>query len=104
VALAIAATALLVLMGRVGASADTQRTLVTHELALDAATNELAKESLQASVSGAEQSGVVKEEGMELRWRSWTEKTLLPGFVRRNIAVSAPGEPDVTLFLYKEVR
>jgi len=104
VALAIAATALVVLMGRLGASADVQRTLAAHALALDVAGNELARESLRPSTSGAEQSGAVEVGGVTLKWRSWTEKTTLAGFVRRNIAVRAPGEPEVRLFLYREAR
>ncbi len=104
VALAIAAVALVVLMGRLGASANIQRTLAMHALALDVASNELARQSLQPSTSGTEQSGTVEASGITLNWRSWTEKTMLDGFVRRNIAVSAPGEPEVGLFLYREVR
>jgi len=104
VALAIAATALVVLMGRLGASADVQRTLAAHALALDVASNALARESLQPSTSGSEQSGTVKMSGVTLSWRSWTVKTMLDGFVRRNVAVSAPGEPEVRLFLYREMR
>jgi len=104
VALAIAATALVVLMGRLGASADIQRTLAVHELALDVASNELARQSLEPSTAGTEKSGKLESGGMTLSWRSWTEKTMLDGFVRRNIAVSAPGEAEVSLFLYQEVR
>ncbi|PIP01552.1 MAG: type II secretion system protein GspI [Zetaproteobacteria bacterium CG12_big_fil_rev_8_21_14_0_65_54_13] len=104
VALAIAATALVVLMGRLGASADIQHTLAMHELALDVASNELARESMEPSAAGTEKSGTLETGGMTLNWRSWTEKTMLDGFVRRNIAVNVPGETEVTLFLYQEVR
>ncbi|MDX8406667.1 MAG: type II secretion system protein [Mariprofundus sp.] len=101
VALAIAATALVVLMGRLGASADIQRTLAVHALALDVASNELAAESLDASVDGTEKTGSVAVGKITLDWRSWTEKTMLDGFVRRNISVSAPGEAEVSLFVYR---
>ncbi len=104
VALGIAATALVVLMGRLGASADMQRDLAMHALAMDVALNELARQAQQSSVSGREQHGTVKVGGQTLTWRSWTEKTLLDGFVRRNIAVKAPDEPELVLFIYREVR
>jgi type II secretion system protein I len=103
VALGIAATALVVLMGRLGASADVQRTLATQALALDMAANELARHSLTGQ-SGDETSGVIETGGMSMKWRSWTEKTMLENFVRRNIAVQAPDEPEVRLFLYEELR
>jgi type II secretion system protein I len=104
VALGIAATALVVLTGRLGASADVQRSLGLHALALDVAANQLAEQSLQSSISGDEQSGTTEADGISIDWRSWTEQTMLDGFVRRNIAVRVPGEPEVKLFLYQEVR
>ena len=104
VALAIAATALVVLSGRLGASADVQRTLALHALALDAAANQLAEQSLIPAASGEEQRGTLEAGGLNLKWRGWSEKTMLDGFVRRNVAVQAPGEPEVKLFLYQEVR
>ncbi|TLS67315.1 type II secretion system protein GspI [Mariprofundus erugo] len=108
VALGIAATALVILMGRLGASADIQRRLAFHALALDVASNELASQILAVSAggmsqAGTEQSGSVEVDGVSLSWRSWTEKTMLDGFVRRNVAVSAPGEEETTLFLYQEI-
>jgi len=102
VALGIAATALVVLMGRLGASADVQHSLAMHALALDVADNELARQMQNKSSSGAEKSGKIEVDGMTLNWRSWSEKTMLDGFVRRNITVKVPGEPDVKLFEYQE--
>lgn len=104
VALSIAATALVVLTGRLGASADIQRSLGLHALALDIAANQLAEQSLQPATQGDEQSGTDEAGGVNIDWRSWTEQTMLDGFVRRNVAVHAPGEPEVKLFLYQEVR
>lgn len=104
VALGIAATALVVLMGRLGASADVQYTLATHALALDVAANELARISLDTAATTDEKSGSIETGGLQMQWRSWTEETMLEGFVRRNVAVKAAGEPEVTLFLYQEVR
>ncbi len=46
VALMIASTALVVLMGRLGVSADTQRSLSMHELELEHAYNKLAELTL----------------------------------------------------------
>jgi len=103
VALGIAATALVVLMGRLGASADVQHSLAMHALAMDVANNELARQIQNKSSSGEEKSGKIEVDGLTLSWRSWSEKTMLDGFVRRNIAVKVPGEPDVELFEYQEV-
>ncbi len=102
-ALAIAATALVVLMGRLGASADVQHSLAMHALAQDVAANELARQLQDKGGSGEEKSGKLEVDGVSLSWRSWSEKTMLDGFVRRNIAVTAPGEPEVTLFEYQEL-
>ncbi len=104
VALGIAATALVVLLGRLGASADVQRTLADQRLALDVAANLLADEMLKPAPDGRETHGVVEAAGARLEWRRWTEKTFLDGFVRVNVAVHAPGEPDVVLFLYRDAR
>jgi len=104
VALAIAATALVVLMGRLGASADIQHTLAVQAVTLDVAANELARISLDPVDDGTEKTGSVEAGNMTMSWRSWTEKTMLDGFVRRNITVSAPGEAEVSLFRYQERR
>ncbi len=103
VALMIAATALVVLMERLGASADIQRNLRMQQLLLDAADNKLAELSL-APLTQDEQSGVIERGDLQLDWRSWVEKTALDGFVRMNVSVQAPNEPKVTLFLYREVK
>jgi len=103
VALAIAATSLVVLMDRLGSSAEIQRTLAMHQLALDAASNKLTELSL-APLSLDEQQGVIEAGGIQLDWRSWSEKTMLDGFVRLNVSVKAPDEPKVELFLYREVK
>jgi len=104
VALGIAATALVVLMGRLGASADVQHSLAMHALALDVASNELSRLVQDQAASGDEKSGKIEVDGIKLDWRTWTEKTLLDGFVRRNISITAPGEPEVTLFEFQETR
>jgi len=102
VALMIAATALVVLMGSLGSSADIQRSLSMHELALEQAQNKLAELSI-ASTTLDEQHGSIEVADMQLEWRSWSEKTMLDGFVRFNVSVQAPGEPEVALFLYRSV-
>lgn len=99
-ALAIAATALVVLMGRLGASADIQRTLSLHEIALDAASNRLAEQVVNRERAG-ERDGTIEKGELQMRWRSWTEKTELDGFIRRNVAVKVEDEPEVTLFVYQ---
>ena len=101
VALAIASLALVALMGRLGASADIQRSLTLYVLAMDTARNVLAEERLQKSVSGREKQGDIDAAGITLHWRTWSEKTMLDNFVRRNVAVQAGNEPEVTLFMYR---
>lgn len=103
VALMIASTALVVLMGRLGASANIQQTLTMHDLAMDHARNKLTELSI-ASASFDEQQGVIEAGNIQLVWRSWSEKTLLDGFMRMNVSVKVPDEPEVVVFLYREVR
>ncbi len=102
VALGIASFALVALMGRLGASADIQRSLTLHALAVDTARNVLAEERLQGAVLGSEKQGDVDVAGITLHWRTWSEKTALDSFVRRNVAVKAGNEPEVTLFMYRD--
>jgi len=103
VALMIASTALVVLMGRIGSSANIQHTLTMQDMAMDAARNKLTELSI-ASASLDEQQGVIEAGDIQLEWRSWSEKTMLDGFVRLNVSVKAPDEPKVAVFLYREVR
>ncbi len=102
VALGIASFALVAMMGRLGASADIQRSLFLHELALETARNILAEESLQAVVAHDEKQGDRDMAGVHMHWRAWNEKTVLNQLVRRNISVRAEDEPAVILFEYKE--
>ena len=103
VALMIASTALVVLMGRLGSSANIQHSLMMHELAMDSARNKLAELTI-ASASLDEQQGVIEVGEMQFEWRSWSEKTMLDGFMRLNVSVKALNEPKVAVFLYREVR
>lgn len=102
VALMIAATALVVLMGSLGTSADIQQTLSMHDLAMEQAQNKLTELSI-ISPSLDEQKGRIEVAGMQLEWRSWSEKTMLDGFVRLNVSLKVPGEADVSLFIYRAV-
>ncbi|MDQ6973871.1 MAG: type II secretion system minor pseudopilin GspI [Mariprofundaceae bacterium] len=101
VALSIASFALVALMGRLGASADVQRSLSLHALSMNEARNLLAEDRLKPSVSNSEEQGDVQASGVTMHWRTWSEKTALNGFVRRNVAVRAKGEPEVILFMYR---
>ncbi len=103
VALIIASTALVALMGRLGSSANIQHTLSMQELALDSALNKLTELTI-TSTSLDDQQGVIEAGDMQLEWRSWSEKTMLDGFMRLNVSVKAPDEPKVTVFLYRAVR
>ncbi|MDQ6995978.1 MAG: type II secretion system protein [Mariprofundus sp.] len=103
VALMIASTALVVLMGRLGSSANIQHSLAMQDMATDAALNKLTELTI-ASPSLAEQQGIIDAGDMQLEWRSWSEKTMLDGFMRFNVSVKAPDEPKVSVFVYREVR
>ncbi|MDQ6991742.1 MAG: type II secretion system minor pseudopilin GspI [Mariprofundaceae bacterium] len=101
VALSIASFALVALMGRLGASADVQRSLSLHALSMNEARNLLAKDRLTPTVSNSEERGDVQVSGLTMHWRTWTEKTALNGFVRRNVAVQTKNEPEIVLFMYR---
>jgi len=101
VALGIASFALVALMGRLGASADIQRSLSLHALAIDTARNVLAEERLQDNAPTNEKQGDIQSAGIQLHWRAWSEKTMLDTFVRRNVAVKAGNEPEIILFIYR---
>lgn len=103
VALMIAATALVVLMGSLGTSSDVQRTLSLHTLAMEQAQNKLIELSF-TSTSLDGQQGSIDVADMQLDWRSWSEKTMLDGFMRLNVSVTVPGEPEVTVFLYRDTQ
>ncbi|RMH50215.1 MAG: type II secretion system protein GspI [Zetaproteobacteria bacterium] len=103
VAMVIVATALVAMVGRLGASSDVQRTLALHTLMLDVALNRIERQRLQKTVSGDERDGTVEAGGVTLAWRLWSEKTEMDGFLRQNVAVRAPGEPELRLFLYRGV-
>lgn len=100
VALGIAAVALTALAGRLGVSADTQRSLIAHSTMLEVATNILEQQRLVATINSDEQQGDIQARGMEISWRLSVEKTMLDDFIRQNVVVSYAGEPDVSLFLY----
>lgn len=103
VALAIAAVALIALMGRLGASADVQRTLAMQAIAVDEAMNDIARLQLQGVLQTSEQAGRRTMGGVPLRWRTWTERTRLDGFIRQNVGVRVGREPEFRLFIYREV-
>lgn len=101
VALAIAATALVVLMGRLGASSDLQTSLIHQQQLLAAGQNELARLQLEKKLDGQEHLGDTQWGGAAFHWRSWSEKTELDGFVRDNLAIGMQGEPELELFIYR---
>lgn len=101
VALAIATTALVVLISRLGNSADIQYSLRSHALALETAMDLLARERLKPNIPSSEERGEVRALGQLLTWKSRIETTPIPDFVRQNMSISIQGEPDVDLFLYR---
>jgi len=101
VAMAIAATALVTLMSRLGASSDVQRDLALHALALSEAVNRLEAQRLLPAPPNDETHGRVRVGEVELRWHGSAEKTQLAKLVRENMEVKADDEPPVRLFLYR---
>jgi len=102
-ALAIAATALVVLVSRLGVSADIQHGVFIHALALETAVDVLSRERLAEFVNTSQKEGVDEALDVELTWSILPEATMVPGFLRQNITVEAPGEAPVELFLYRAV-
>ncbi|PCI02855.1 MAG: type II secretion system protein GspI [Zetaproteobacteria bacterium] len=101
VALGIAAVALYALTGRLGMSADTQRSLIATSTMMEVATNILEAQRLKPVVDLSDQEGEVEARGMTFQWKLSAEKVAeLERFTRQNVTVSLAGEPDVSLFLY----
>jgi len=103
VAMVIVATALVAMMGRLGASSDVQHTLVIQTLMLDTALDMIERQRLVNRVSGDEKDGVIASRGVDVHWRLWSEPTEMDGFLRQNLTVSVDHEPDLTLFLYRRM-
>jgi len=101
VALAIAATALVVMMSRLGNSADIQYSLRVNALAIETAMDQLARERLKPNLPRDGEKGDVQALGQKLAWKITVKKTPVEHFFRLNITVGARGEPDVHLFLYR---
>jgi len=103
VALAIAATALVVLISRVGSSADIQHDLSMHAEAMGVAVNELERIAMQGQPA-ADVSGEVDGAGGIFRWQSNQKATLDAQFVRQDMVVTAPDGGTVSLFLYRSLQ
>jgi len=99
----IVATALVAMVGRLGASSDVQRTLLTQTLMLDTALDMIERQRLVSKASADDQSGDIASRGIDMHWRLWSEATDMDGFLRQNLTVSVDGEPDLSLFLYRRV-
>jgi len=103
VAMGIVATALVAMVGRLGASSDVQHTLVTQTLMLDTALDMIERQRLVTKVTADEESGSVASRGIDMRWKLWSEPTEMDGFLRQNLTVSVDNEPDLSLFLYRRI-
>lgn len=102
VALAIAATALVVLIGRVGSSADIQHDLSLHAEAVGVAVNELERIAMQG-VPASDVSGETEMASGVFSWKSTQTATLDPHFVRQDMTVTDPDGGTVSLFLYRNL-
>ena len=103
VALAIAATSLVVLMGRLGTAADIQHSLFIHATSLDVAYDLLERGRLRTGIAMHEESGTVTSGKIDVHWRITAKKAGVPDFVRQEVTASVREEPGVELFLYRAV-
>ena len=103
VALAIAATALVVLLSRLGASADLQHDVFIHALSLETAVDVLNRERMYDTLVTSQMEGKDEAMGVELNWTIRPEETMDSSFLRYSVTVAAPGESPVDLFLYRAV-
>jgi len=103
VAMVIVSTALVAMVGRLGASSDVQHTLVSQTFMLDTALDMIERQRLVQKVNSDEEEGDITSHGANLHWKLWSEATDMEGFLRQNLTVSMDHEPDLSLFLYRRV-
>ncbi|MDX8412152.1 MAG: type II secretion system minor pseudopilin GspI [Mariprofundaceae bacterium] len=103
VALAIAATALVVLLSRLGASADLQHDVFIHALSLETAVDVLNRERMYDTLVTSQMEGKDEAMGVELNWTIRPEETMDSSFLRYSVTVAVPSESPVDLFLYRAV-
>lgn len=103
VALAIAASALVVMYSRLGFSADLLHEVEYQFLAIETGLEVLERERVRQEVSTMETHGELDVSGFHLRWKKHSERTKVAGFVRQNVTVSAEKEAPIELFLYRAV-
>jgi hypothetical protein len=75
--------------------------LILHALSVETARNILAADRLLDTIPSSEKQGDIEAKGVTLHWRTWSEKTAMDNFVRRNVAVKVGHEPEVMLFMYR---
>ncbi len=103
-ALAIAATAMVVLVGRLGASADLQRGLERHALMQSVALDVLERIRLQERGAPAEKEGELEAGGLQFDWKLTVEDTGVEDFYRQNVEVRVEGEPPLSMSLYRSAK
>ena len=103
-ALAIAATSLVVLTGRLGASADLQRGLEHQALMQSAALDVLERSWLEERGTPKEKEGEFDAGGVHCNWKLTIAETGIEGFYRQNVELRIEGEPPLTMFLYRSAK
>ncbi len=105
VALAIAATALVVVAGRFGASSDLQRALHFHALSLDIALDQLQRQPLKEALATGKREGDLSVRDANFHWRiEHAPSRDLPGFYRKSIEVTDPDGASTKLFVYRSMK
>jgi len=99
-ALSIAATALVVMFARLGASADVLQSFEAHLLGIETSMELLERERLQLKSSTA-QTGSIVVQGIAMTWETKVKGTAFPLIKRHEYHLSREGEADVMLFLYR---
>jgi len=99
-ALSIAATALVVMMARLGHSADMLQGFESHLLGIETAMELLERERLISEKPEAKM-GSISVQGIEMTWESKVKGTPFDLIKRHEYYVSREGEADVMLFLYR---
>ncbi|MDQ6961106.1 MAG: type II secretion system protein [Mariprofundaceae bacterium] len=99
-ALSIASTALVVMLARLGASADLLQNFETQLIGMETAIDLLERERLEA-IKKEGQTGRVSVQDIEMTWQSKITATEFEQVKRHDYILSRDGEADVELFLYR---
>ncbi|MDX8377752.1 MAG: type II secretion system protein [Mariprofundales bacterium] len=102
VAMAIAATALVVLLDRLGSSARIQTDIAEQTILLEANIDVLERSRLLDTAPIGGESGDWALGEQQLPWTLEIKKTALEGFMRQDVTIRMPSGGESSLFLYRD--